>query len=51
MADESYKRGYDEETAGFRFTDNPYLQDSVEFRRWIDGYVKSMQDRREKADG
>lgn len=51
MADEWYTRGYEDEKKNLRFLDNPYPQDSLEFRRWIDGYVKSMQDRRKEADG
>jgi hypothetical protein len=41
----AFDLGYTDERAGKRFLDNPYLQDSDEFRVWIDGYVKSMRDR------
>jgi ribosome modulation factor len=44
----AFERGYSDERAGKRFLDNPYVQDSDDFRIWIDGYVKSMQDRRQE---
>ena len=42
----AYRQGYDAERAGLGFLDNPFDSYSDEGRRWIDGYVKSMQDRR-----
>lgn len=48
MCEEStpFEKGYAAELAGLGFLDNPNEQDSVAFRRWVDGYVRSMQDRR-----
>lgn len=42
---EAHVSGYDAERIGMGFLDNPYPQDSVNARRWVDGYVQSMQDR------
>lgn len=42
----SFDTGYQDERAGLGFLDNPFNSLSVEGRRWIDGYVKSMIDRR-----
>ena len=42
-----FVHGYADQLTGKCFLDNPYLQDSNDFRVWIDGYVKSMQDHRE----
>jgi hypothetical protein len=41
-----FERGYQDERKGLGFLDNPFDTHSVEGRRWIDGHVKSMQDRR-----
>jgi hypothetical protein len=44
-----FEEGYLGERNGVSFLDNPYISDppySTECRLWVDGYVKSMQDRR-----
>lgn len=46
MSDDAYKRGYEDQGKGLGFLDNPYTQYSTEARRWVDGYVKAMQDQR-----
>lgn len=46
MNNEAYDRGYEAQKQGLGFLDNPYNTESDEGRRWIDGYVKSMQDQR-----
>lgn len=42
----AFERGYLDEGKGLGFLDNPFDTHSIEGRRWIDGYVKSMQDKR-----
>lgn len=49
MSAEAYQRGYQDQGKGLSFLDNPYEQDSVEARRWVDGYVKAMQDKRDQT--
>lgn len=41
-----FVHGYADQLAGKGFLDNPYIQDSNNFRVWIDGYVKSIIDHR-----
>lgn len=41
-----FVHGYANQLDGKGFLDNPYVQDSDDFRVWIDGYVQSMQDNR-----
>lgn len=43
-----FVHGYADQLAGRGFLDNPYVQDSNDFRIWIDGYVKAMQHRGER---
>lgn len=50
MNNEAFRNGYDSHTKGQGFLDNPHDSYSDEGRRWIDGYVKSMQDQRAIAD-
>lgn len=47
---DSFKTGYEAQHRGEGFLDNPYDSYSVDGRRWIDGYVKSMQDCRCPAE-
>lgn len=44
--DPAWSAGYRAFADGLGFLDNPYDSYSDEGRRWIDGYVKSMQDKR-----
>ena len=44
-----FHRGYRDERKGLGFLDNPFDAYSVEGRRWIDGFVRSMQDRRKEV--
>lgn len=46
MNNDPYQRGYDDQKMGLGFLDNPYDSYSVMGRRWIDGYVKAIQDQR-----
>jgi hypothetical protein len=45
-----FSEGYEAEKGGKTLLDNPYLSASapfsIEARQWVDGYVKSMQDRK-----
>jgi hypothetical protein len=41
-----FVHGYADQLAGKGFLDNPYPEGSTDFRIWIDGYVKSLQDHR-----
>lgn len=43
---DAFRLGYNYERQGKGFLDNPFPDGSTEFRRYVDGYVKSMQDRR-----
>lgn len=37
-----YVHGWADQLSGKGFLDNPYVQDSNDFRIWIDGYVDCM---------
>ncbi len=43
--------GWYMEQHGYGFLDNPFTQESVEARQWVDGYVCSMQDQRLQGEG
>lgn len=43
--------GYHDEMLGLGFLDNPYPQDSTQARQWVDGYVRSMIERRGNPHG
>lgn len=47
MTDEAFKRGYDDEMAGVSWLANPYPENTTEARRWVDGKVKAIQDKRD----
>jgi hypothetical protein len=44
--DEAYERGYADYKAGIGIYQNPYPENTVEFRRWVDGRVQAIVDER-----
>lgn len=51
MTDEAFAIGYENYKAGKGFLDNPYPDGTVEARRYVDGFVQAMQDRRQLKAG
>jgi hypothetical protein len=48
VSDEAYQAGYEAERQGKGFFDNPYPDGTLEARRWVDGYTKSIIERPEE---
>lgn len=48
--DDAFKRGFDDEIAGISWLKNPYPENSVESRRWVDGKVEAIKSKRSQAN-
>lgn len=49
-SDIPYERGYRDYQNGVGIYENPYPENTVEFRRWVDGRVQSIIDESECPD-